>query len=56
MELLAPHSLLDVIGMTGGETALAGNEIELKRPVDGSHANFHLSLFARLRMEAPSAT
>ena len=35
VELLAPHSLLDVIGMTGGETSLAGNEIELKRPVDG---------------------
>jgi len=32
VELLAPHSLLDVIGMTGGETTLAGNEIELKRP------------------------
>ena len=36
VELLAPHSLLDVIGMTGGETTLAGNEIELKRPVDGA--------------------
>ena len=36
VELLAPHSLLDVIGMTGGETSLAGNEIELKRPVDGA--------------------
>ena len=31
VELLAPHSLLDVIGMTGGETTLAGNEIEVKR-------------------------
>ena len=31
VELLAPHSLLDVIGMTGGETQLAGGEIELKR-------------------------
>ena len=36
VELLAPHSLLDVIGMTGGETSLAGNEVELKRPVDGA--------------------
>ena len=39
VELLAPHSLLDVIGMTGGETSLAGNEIEVKRPnpgLDGS--------------------
>ena len=32
VELLAPHSLLDVIGMTGGETSLAGNEVEVKRP------------------------
>ena len=36
VELLAPHSLLDVIGMTGGETMLAGNEIEVKRPVNGT--------------------
>jgi polysaccharide export outer membrane protein len=32
VELLAPHNLLDVIGMTGGETTLAGNEIDVKRP------------------------
>ena len=31
VELLAPHSLLEVIGMTGGETNLAGNVIEVKR-------------------------
>jgi polysaccharide export outer membrane protein len=31
VELLSPHSLLDVIGLTGGETAQAGDEIELKR-------------------------
>lgn len=31
VELLKPHSLLDVIGMTGGETPTAGNVIELKR-------------------------
>lgn len=36
VELLAPHSLLDVIGMTGGETSLAGNQVELKREVDGA--------------------
>jgi polysaccharide export outer membrane protein len=36
VQLLAPHSLLDVIGMTGGETSLAGNEVELKRPVNGA--------------------
>ena len=31
VELLAPHTLLEVIGMTGGETTLAGNVIEVKR-------------------------
>lgn len=31
VELLKPHTLLDVIGLTGGETPLAGNVIELKR-------------------------
>lgn len=30
VELLAPHNLLDVIGLAGGETALAGNEVEVK--------------------------
>jgi len=34
VELLAPHSLLEVLGMVGGETSLAGNVIELRR-VDG---------------------
>lgn len=44
VELLAPHSLLDVIGMTGGETQLAGSEIELKR-ADGDPASktYHYS-------------
>jgi polysaccharide export outer membrane protein len=32
IQLLAPHSLLDVIGMAGGETSLAGNTIEVKSP------------------------
>lgn len=31
VELLKPHTLLEVIGMTGGETPMAGNVIELKR-------------------------
>lgn len=30
VELLAPHNLLDVIGLAGGETSLAGNEVEVK--------------------------
>lgn len=44
VELLAPHSLLDVIGMTGGETQLAGNQVELKR-TDGDPATrtYHYS-------------
>lgn len=36
VELLAPHSLLDVLGMTGGETPLAGNEIEVKHLESGT--------------------
>ncbi len=36
VELLAPHSLLDVIGMTGGETPLAGNEIQVKHLESGT--------------------
>jgi len=45
VELLAPHSLLDVIGMTGGETSFAGNEIELKHSVNGTmqSTTFHYS-------------
>lgn len=31
VELLKPHTLLEVIGMTGGETTMAGNVVELKR-------------------------
>lgn len=31
VELLAPHNLLEVIGLAGGETTLAGNEVELRR-------------------------
>ena len=44
VELLKPHSLLEVIGMTGGETSLAGNVIELKR-ADGDPPTktFHYS-------------
>lgn len=30
IELLAPHTLLDVLGMAGGETALAGKVVDLK--------------------------
>lgn len=30
IQLLAPHSLLDVIGMAGGETNLAGNLVQIK--------------------------
>ncbi|MFZ0746660.1 MAG: polysaccharide biosynthesis/export family protein [Terracidiphilus sp.] len=30
VELLAPHNLIDVLGLAGGETSLAGNEIDIK--------------------------
>lgn len=36
IQLLAPHSLSDVLGMVGGETQLAGNTIEVRRTVDGN--------------------
>ena len=35
IQLLAPHSLSDVLGMVGGETQLAGETIEIRRTVDG---------------------
>jgi polysaccharide export outer membrane protein len=38
VELLSPHSLLEVLGLAGGETSLAGNEVEIKR-ADASSAN-----------------
>lgn len=44
VELLAPHSLLEVLGMVGGETSLAGNVIELKRSDgDPPTRTFHYS-------------
>jgi polysaccharide biosynthesis/export protein len=46
VELLTQHSLLEVIGLSGGETALAGNEVELKH-ADAKNGNstrtFHYS-------------
>jgi polysaccharide export outer membrane protein len=36
VQLLAPHSLSDVLGMVGGETQLAGETIEVRRTVDGN--------------------
>jgi polysaccharide export outer membrane protein len=30
VQILTPHSLLDVIGLAGGETPLAGNEVDVK--------------------------
>ncbi|WP_433964847.1 polysaccharide biosynthesis/export family protein [Tunturiibacter gelidiferens] len=32
IELLAPHSLEDIIALAGGETQLAGNSIEIRHP------------------------
>jgi polysaccharide biosynthesis/export protein len=36
VQLLAPHSLSDVLGMVGGETQLAGDTIEIRRTVNGN--------------------
>jgi polysaccharide export outer membrane protein len=36
LQLLAPHSLSDLLGMVGGETQMAGNTIEIRRTVDGN--------------------
>jgi polysaccharide export outer membrane protein len=36
IQLLAPHSLSDILGMVGGETQLAGNTIEVRRTVEGN--------------------
>lgn len=35
LQMLAPHSLLDVIAFAGGETTLAGGEVELRHEQDG---------------------
>ena len=35
IQLLAPHSLPDVLAMVGGETSLAGTTISIRRVVDG---------------------
>ncbi len=35
LQLLAPHSLLDVLSFAGGETQLAGGAIEVRHEVDG---------------------
>jgi polysaccharide export outer membrane protein len=35
VQLLAPHSLLDLISYVGGETELAGGEIQVRHEVDG---------------------
>jgi len=35
VQLLAPHSLLDVLSQVGGETAMAGNAVQVRHSVDG---------------------
>jgi polysaccharide export outer membrane protein len=35
VQLLAPHSLLDVLSQVGGETPLAGSEVQVRHLVDG---------------------
>jgi len=41
VQLLAPHSLLDVISQVGGETPMAGNEIEVRHIVEGKEQIDH---------------
>lgn len=47
VQLLAPHSLADVLGMVGGETQLAGDTIEIRRIVNGNAAEVQLVHYAR---------
>lgn len=35
VQLLAPHSLLDVLSQVGGETAMAGGTVEVRHLIDG---------------------
>jgi polysaccharide export outer membrane protein len=35
VQLLAPHPLLDVLSQVGGETAMAGNAVEVRHSADG---------------------
>jgi polysaccharide export outer membrane protein len=46
IQLLAPHSLLDVIGMAGGETNLAGDIIQVESPGPNG-TSFHEYHYAR---------
>jgi polysaccharide biosynthesis/export protein len=42
LELLAPHNLGDVLALVGGETQYAGNQIDIRRQVDGSSKELHI--------------
>ncbi len=42
LELLAPRNLGDVLALVGGETQYAGNEIEIRRQVNGSPTQTHI--------------
>jgi polysaccharide export outer membrane protein len=42
LELLAPHNLGDVLALVGGETQYAGNQIDIKRQVDGAPKELHI--------------
>jgi polysaccharide export outer membrane protein len=50
IQMLAPHSLLDVIGMAGGETNLAGDTIQVESPSEHG-STFHVYHYARGREE-----
>jgi polysaccharide export outer membrane protein len=50
IQLLAPHNLLDVIGMAGGETNLAGDTIQVENPSESGNT-VHVYHYARGRDE-----
>ncbi|HEY6489093.1 MAG: polysaccharide biosynthesis/export family protein [Terracidiphilus sp.] len=42
IELLAPESLSDVLALAGGETAIAGNEVEIQHRAAGGETTRHI--------------
>jgi len=47
VELLSPHGLLEVLGLAGGETSLAGNEVEIKRADTSSTKSTNVYHYSR---------
>jgi polysaccharide biosynthesis/export protein len=51
LELLAPHNLGDVLALVGGETQYAGNQIDIRRQVNGAPKELHIH-YAQNRKES----